>query len=254
MNYESFLWSLIYDQYNHGRHELEYGFYLSELKNREGPVLELGCGTGMILLKMLEEDIDIFGIDISSEMLNVLIEKAIKKGYLDIEKRVKQSNMVDLNYDFKFSDVIIPARSFLHLTKQDEQINCLRNIYNHLNDRGRLLLNFFNPNLSALIKYIKSNDEFKYYNTFNDSTNKSRKIKLYFKQMNNISDQIQDIKWKFKLDGKESESNMKIRWIYKEEFKLLLRLAGFNKWQLYGDFDKNSFNNESNEMVWITEK
>jgi hypothetical protein len=42
--------------------------------------------------------------------------------------------------------------------------------------------------------------------------------------------------------------------IYKREFILLLRLAGFSKWQVYGGFDYQPLNSSKQEMVWIIEK
>ncbi len=59
------MWPLIYDQFNHGRHEKELEFYKREFKNRRGKVLEIVCGTGMIFLELLSEGIDIYGFDIS---------------------------------------------------------------------------------------------------------------------------------------------------------------------------------------------
>lgn len=49
--------------------------------------------------------------------------------------------------------------------------------------------------------------------------------------------------------------DMTMRWIYKEEFRLLLKLAGFTEWELYGDFDKSRYSYESQEMmIWIVKK
>ena len=50
-------------------------FYQSMAEADEGPLLELGCGTGRILLKVAETGIACVGIDASEEMLNVLSEK-----------------------------------------------------------------------------------------------------------------------------------------------------------------------------------
>ena len=38
-------------------------FYLREAKNAHGPVLEVACGTGRILLRLLSEGIEATGID-----------------------------------------------------------------------------------------------------------------------------------------------------------------------------------------------
>ena len=43
-------------------------------------------------------------------------------------------------------------------------------------------------------------------------------------------------------------------YIYKKEFELLLRLAGFKKWRVYGGFNKEKLKDEKQEMVWIIEK
>ena len=68
----------LYDDVSKGlTGELE--FYLKEAKKAKGKVLEAACGTGRILLPLLEAGIDIEGFDISKSMLDVLKQKAKKK-------------------------------------------------------------------------------------------------------------------------------------------------------------------------------
>ena len=253
-NYENSLWPLIYDQYNQGRHEKELEFYRAELRQSKGKALEIACGTGMIFLNLLIEGADIYGFDIAEDMLRLLYAKADSAGIQDINERVSVQNMVDFNYDTKFDEVLIPARSFLHLLTQGEQIACLRNTYNHLSSSGRLLINFFNPNLSFLAKDVVESDQFVHLATFDHPHAAGEKIELYYRQANNIPEQIQNITWKFACTDAEHLTTMRLRWIYKEEFKLLLRLAGLSKWELYGGFDKSPYSYESAEMVWIITK
>ena len=77
-NYEDKFWALIYEQYDQlsGRGTQELNFYLNELKDIKGKCLEVGCGTGIKFLQILQNGINIFGFDISKEMLEVLEEKA----------------------------------------------------------------------------------------------------------------------------------------------------------------------------------
>lgn len=49
-------------------------FYVDMAKANGGPVLELACGTGRILLHIAREGISIHGVDNSLPMLNVLQE------------------------------------------------------------------------------------------------------------------------------------------------------------------------------------
>lgn len=62
-------------------------------------------------------------------MLDLLFNKADDMGLSEAKKRVTVQNMIDFKYDMKFDDIFIPARSFMHLTSQDDQIKCLKNIY-----------------------------------------------------------------------------------------------------------------------------
>jgi SAM-dependent methyltransferase len=246
-------WAAIYDQFNHGRHEKELEFYLAEARECRGPVLEVACGTGMILLPMLREGIDAYGFDISDEMLGTLLAKARAAGIEDIESRVSRMDMAGLRFDMRFDSILIPCRSFLHLTEQEKQVACLRSIRDHLSDGGRLALNFFNPNLRSLASRSVEPDEFTPQGTYVDPSDGSG-IELSYKQVNDLANQVQHVTWRFETNGSEHLTEMGIRWIYREEFRLLLRLAGFERWELYGDFDKSEFSAESDEMVWVAWK
>ena len=251
-NYEDKIWALIYEQYDQlsGRGTQELNFYLNELKDIKGKCLEIGCGTGIKLLQILQNGIDILGFDISKEMLKVLKEKAIQLRILDISKRISKQNMVDFKYSCKFDAIIIPNRSFLHNISQDGQLNTLKNIHNHLTDSGKLILNFFQPKLDVLINNV---EQFKHFaNLTNPKTNEP--ITLYFKEKKDILNQIINIEWKFKTPNEEYLTKMKVKWIYKSEFELLLKLAGFKTIEVFGDFDKNKVKTDSRELVWIASK
>lgn len=253
VNYEDELWALIYDQYNQGRYQSELSFYAAEVKDCRGPVLEAACGTGMILLPLLERGVDIYGFDVSAEMLDVLYAKATSAGIEDIRTRVSRQDMRDFHYKRQFETVIIPARSFLHLAEQEDQIASLRTIYNHLKPGGRLLLNFFNPRLDLIIERADPGASFRPLATFTDPQS-GQPIELLARQINDIPGQIQHITWRFERGNSVHETTMQVRWIYREEFKLLLRLGGFARWELYGDFDKSALGSDAWEMVWIAEK
>lgn len=50
------------------------------IEERGGPVLDVGCGTGRLLLDYLAQGIDIDGLEISAEMLDILRAKAAMSG------------------------------------------------------------------------------------------------------------------------------------------------------------------------------
>ena len=48
----------------------EVPFFLKTIERFGQPVLDLGCGTGRVLLPLLQAGVDIDGCDISADMLN----------------------------------------------------------------------------------------------------------------------------------------------------------------------------------------
>jgi hypothetical protein len=183
-------------------------------------------------------------------MLAVLYAKAATGGIADIQARVSRQDMRDFHYAKKFDAIIIPARSFLHLTEQKDQLACLKAVRAHLNPGGRLLLNFFNPDLELIVARIQPAAEYESLRTFTHPAS-GEPVELSFWQINDIPNQVQNITWQFKSGSAVYETSMALRWIYKEEFPLLLRLAGFDTWQLYGGLDKSEFSGDSRELVWI---
>ena len=49
---------------------------------------------------------------------------------------------------------------------------------------------------------------------------------------------------------------MQARWIHKEEFQLLLRLGGFDQWELYGSYDGNPYvaSEHMGDTYWMVTK
>jgi len=235
-----------------GRHERELAFYSSALSAVEGPVLEIACGTGMILLPLLERGMDAYGFDLSPQMLRVLFQKAEQKKIGGIHSRVTIQNMADFRYEIAFGAVIVPARSFLHLTTQADQIRCLKTIRSHLRIGGQVLLNFFTPNLAAILKNAVSEPVRQDFGTFR-YRDTDQEVRVSYVQRNSIAEQVQRITWQFEMAGQLSESSMEVSWIYRKEFELLAQVAGLHVVALYSGFERAPYDGQG-EMVWVLER
>ncbi len=225
---------------------MDLDFYKNEARKAKGKVLEIGCGTGRIYLELLKEDIDIFGIDISKKMLTTLKNKALKQG---LEPRVMIADMKDFKLKDKYALILIPGRSFLHNLTIEDQLQTLHSIQDHLIDGGKLILNFFFPNPEIMINVFDKEIETKLVINGEPHTFTT---KSYFIDVPN-----QIVEFMSKLTNNTQvimDTTDRIAIIYKREFELLLRLAGFKKWQVYGDFNYQSLNSFSQEMVWIIEE
>ncbi|MDZ7798653.1 MAG: class I SAM-dependent methyltransferase [Patescibacteria group bacterium] len=227
-------------------------FYLSEIK-KANSTLEIGCGTGRILLLALKKGYKIEGLDGSKSMLKKLKEKAKKE---NLEPKTYFADMKNFKLDKKYNLIIVPFRTFLHLDSVQEQKESLKNFYRHLKKNGRLILNFFNPDYKRM-SFQKNKKEF--HSIVKDPVTKN-KIKIY--AINHYYPANQTIKTKFiheevdknNLLLNKKEYNLKLKYIFRFEFEHLLTLMKFKPLKLYGSFKRRKFTDESREMIWIAKK
>lgn len=260
-NYDNPWWPLIYDQWNERgarqqTHEREFQFYSRQLAGEEGPVLEAACGTGSILLRLLREGVDIRGFDCAAGMLAVLRRKAAALGLGTTDRRVCCQDMVDFCYDQSLAAILIPASSFMLLPSQAAQITCLKRIRAHLAPRGRLLMNFYIPSLADdLLAHVNPSPSLETFGEFTHPQT-GRRISVWFEKIVDLGEQTEHYQWFFAYDGATAVVPMTARWIYKEEFQLLLRLAGFSRWQLFGSHDGQPYtgSKEIGTTYWVVNR
>ena len=245
-SYDSRWWALIYDQWNEtggrsGQHENELQFYRDQLQDTDGPILEAACGTGSIVLPLLLDGFDVSGFDTSLPMLEVLKHKAADLGISDVDSRITQQDPADFHYDHQFAAVLIPASSIMMLSTQQAQIACLRRVYDCLQPEGRLLLNFYIPSYTEdLLLHQDSppaEEEFGEFSHPETGTD----IQVSHSKICDLTSQTETYTWTFTCDGETTRVPMQARWIHKEEFQLLLRLGGFERWELYGSHDGEAY-------------
>ena len=114
-------------------------FYLDVVKKYGQPVLDVGCGTGRILLDFMGQDIDIDGIDNSPEMLALCKQKAEK---LNLKPTVYQQEMDKLSLPRKYQTILVPSSSFQLLLDADLPPITMDRFYQHLLPGGTLVMPF----------------------------------------------------------------------------------------------------------------
>jgi ubiquinone/menaquinone biosynthesis C-methylase UbiE len=114
-------------------------FYLDVVKRYGQPVLDVGCGTGRIILDFMQQGIDIDGVDNSPDMLALLQEKARK---LNLNPAVHQQEMTALSLPRKYQAILVPSSSFQLLLDVDSPAIAMRRFFEHLLPGGILVMPF----------------------------------------------------------------------------------------------------------------
>jgi SAM-dependent methyltransferase len=234
-------------------------FFVDAAKESGGSVLEIGCGTGRILLPTARVGIKIVGLDISPGMLAVCREQ-LSREPTEVQANVQlvQAGMRNFELAQSFALVTIPFRPFQHLTTVDDQCACLRNIHRHLVHDGRLVLDLFNPSLPMLVaenlgQEIGDEPEF----VMPDGRRVNRRVKFVAKDLLNQVNQSELIYYVIHPDGRTERlvHALSMRYLFRFEAEHLLARCGFQVEQIYADYDKSPYGSKyPGELIFVARK
>lgn len=108
----------------------------------DGPVLELGIGTGRIATPLAAKGVRVHGIDGSTAMVEKLHGKP---GAESIPVTI--GDFADLDLEDRFSLVFVVFNTFFGILEQRDQVRCFQSVAEHLTPGGRFLLECFVPDL-----------------------------------------------------------------------------------------------------------
>lgn len=114
-------------------------FYLELIERYGQPVLDIGCGTGRLLLDYSKQGIDIDGVDNSPEMLALCRAKA---NQLDIKPNLYQQYMEKLDLPRRYQTIIVPSSSFQLVIDRQHARQAMQRFYEHLQTGGVLAMPF----------------------------------------------------------------------------------------------------------------
>jgi SAM-dependent methyltransferase len=120
----------------------DVGFYVRLAAQARGPVLELGCGNGRILLPLLRAGLDATGVDDSAGMLAELRRKAAAQ---NVAAKVTKMDVRDLDLRLRFALILCPYSLVTYVTEDRDLERLLRGVREHLRPDGRFIVDAFVP-------------------------------------------------------------------------------------------------------------
>jgi SAM-dependent methyltransferase len=123
----------------------DIAFYPARLPSSDAAILELGCGTGRVLLPLAAVCSFIHGIDRSQAMLACCRQKLQAAAIPSTKAQVELGDITDFALGRTFDLIIAPYRVF-QLLETDVQVDGLfRCVRMHLAPGGTCILNVFHP-------------------------------------------------------------------------------------------------------------
>jgi SAM-dependent methyltransferase len=216
-----------------------------------GPVLELGCGTGRVLLPTARAGVRIHGVDLSPDMLAEL------RNSLAAEPPAVQARVSLSEGDIRFTEVgerfgliTAPFRVAQALLERDDQRAWLRNVRRHLAPGGALVFDVFQPNYSFLIGPGGPHLDV-------DRVDPATGIRTRrtSKTVPHPEFQRLDVEFTWVIEDatgaklSETSASVVLRWFTRAELENLLELEGFCITGYWGSFQRERFGEGSTDQI-----
>jgi SAM-dependent methyltransferase len=223
-------------------------FYIREARKCGGKVLELGCGTGRMTIKLMKAGIDVTGLDISEKMLELLRRNARREG---LEAKTYLGDMRTFRIPQKFRMAVFPYRSFLHLLTREDRKKTLMNVNSHLEKGGKAIVHVFQP----LKDELKNTGKPRHIDTTNVKKDGEGFVLEWFMQYypeSRVADYTIEVRDREGSTVKRFE--MTVSFVDIQELKNTFEECGFSNIKIYGGFDYEDYSRSCEEVVVVAEK
>jgi SAM-dependent methyltransferase len=241
----------LYDR-EHDEYDEDLELYLGLLQTIDGPVLEMGAGSGRLLIPIASEGFAITGLDSSAPMLararTRIIEEGVRKQVTLFEGTMDQAERAPGG---PFGLVIFSLNALMHLPSVDEQRRALVSTKASLRPGGHVAIDTMNPTFEQLHHLTsKRHLEASWEDEKGIVTDKWSHRDLY------SVDQILDTLLYYEMTSPDGTVNrvrtqFPLRYVFPAELELMLELAGFTDVAVFGGYDLSPLTDDSDRIIVI---
>ncbi|MFN2470260.1 MAG: class I SAM-dependent methyltransferase [Gaiellaceae bacterium] len=223
----------LYDHWSRSVTE-DIPFYVAEARFADGPVVELGTGTGRIAVPIARRRIPVIGVDGSAGMLEVCRARARAEGVLDLLD-LRLGDLREPPVQDRVGLVLCPFRTYLHLRTADDRRRALAAAWELLRPCGRLVFDVFAPAADDIEethgRWLEREPGIWERADWDEV---SRTFTL-------------------RVRGETGEAEMQLAWAPPAEWRSLLLNAGFEIVAHLGWFDRRPYSG-GEDSIWIAQR
>lgn len=252
---------LAVETYDHAFFDLQgstagdVNFYLEEAQRLDGPVLELGCGTGRVAWALARAGLEVIGLEIAEPMRRrAEAKRAMEPAEAGGRISFLAGDMTNFALQRRFALIIAPFRAFQHVLNPIGQKRCLACLHRHLLPGGRLVLHLFDPRLDYLLPDSRPSSPVEAPHPVSGHTLRREVIDRRIDPLRQVVEEV----WRdSEVDSRgkvlrSEEARLSLRWTYRWEMRHLLELCGFEAVADYADFERSP-PAYGREQIWVAE-
>lgn len=201
------------------------------LREHRGPSLEIGCGSGRLLLPLLQRGHEVEGLDLSGDMISLCRESAAALGLTAV---LHEGDMTTFDPGKRYASVLLPAFT---LQLAEDPAAVLEHWHARLADGGAIYLSVFIP----LAELHGELPEGEWYPDHETRLPDGRKASVHTRHRLDRKARILTREHLYRLgDGEgalEHRSSQTLRWFTPGQLRGLLAKTGFTPLHAVADFD-----------------
>jgi SAM-dependent methyltransferase len=245
--------ALLYD-HEYRRRRDDVRFYLRLAARTPGPVLELGCGSGRLLLPLCRAGHTATGVDLSRTMLARCRERLDRAG-ASVKQRATliRADFRKLALGRRFPLIVCPFNAFMHLYTRKDVEAFLASVRKHLAPGGTFAFDVMNPDLAWLsrdptrrwartrFRHPRTGERMIYETDLvYDAPLQIAFMRIYYAREKPSGGR-----------GREQVVRLTHRYFYPLELEALLHHGGFRVRSHHGDFDGSALQTDSEYQVLV---
>lgn len=210
-------------------------FLSTMLEGTGGRLLELGSGTGRLLVPLAERGLDVQGIELSPEMVARMHEKPGGEAI-----PVLVGDMASFQLPERFDVVLLAYNTLFSIVSQERQVECLRAAAEHLAPGGKLVIECYAPYPMTklppknVLTYSLKVDEVVLMPTLHDQVEQTIEVNVVV----------------LREDGIRLFPS-RVRYAWPAEIDLMARLAGLTLSERWSDWTREPFGSGSDGHVSV---
>jgi ubiquinone/menaquinone biosynthesis C-methylase UbiE len=217
------------------------------------PILELGCGTGRLILPLARAGHEITGLDNSAAMLEVA-RHHIEAERAKVRQRIRliSGDMTSFQLEERYGLIVIGHNTLMHLTRQQVE-SCLYCARHHLKPTGQLMLDVDNPVMMA----NPSDDEFLVLErTAVESATGNNIVQMSSSWVDQQA-QTRHITWIFDSSPRDGGSirrtvvNTDFHYLFAHQLEMIFDSCGLVLKDIFGDYDASPYSEDCPRMLMV---
>ena len=235
----------------------DMGLILALAGRSGGPILELGCGTGRLLIPLASAGYQVTGLDNAWSMLARAQRRlAVEPGSVRQRIQLVAADMSAFALSpERYRLGLIPYNTLLHLDPAAAVTTC-RAVARHLAPGGLFFLDLANPHLLGQIPGDRS---LTLEGTLTDPETGDLVLVLASNRLDEIAQQLH-ITWIYDVSPPEGGAVVRTvveityHYYFLHQLELLLQEVGLSLEAVYGDYQRAPFTEESERLLLVARK